>query len=118
MKKENIIKVKSYAFALKTLNVCRNLQNTEKEYILTKQLIRSAASVGSNVEEGTQAQSNSDFIHKFSIALKDTVESHYWIRLLKDSEIMKPELADDLLNDCTEIKRIMTAIIKTSKSKR
>jgi four helix bundle protein len=118
VEKESIIKVKSYAFALKTVRLGRSLQKSEKEFILTTQLIRSATSIGSNVEESSQAQSKADFIHKLSIALKETFETHYWIRLMKDSEVMKIEVADELLEDCTEIKKILVAIINTSKRNR
>lgn len=94
-----------------------DIQKDRKEYILTKQLIRSATSVGANIEEGDQVQSKADFIHKFSISLKESFESNYWIRLLKDTELLSPQVADLLLNDCTEIQRILTSILKTSKDR-
>jgi len=114
--KENIIKTKSYAFALKIVKLFKVLQN-QKEYILSKQLVRSATSVGANVEEGIQAQSKPDFIHKFSIAQKEAFETHYWIRLLKDIEYINENIAHELLNDCEELQRIITAILIKSKNK-
>ncbi|HET6243108.1 MAG TPA: four helix bundle protein [Bacteroidia bacterium] len=113
--KENIIKTKSYAFAMKIVKLLKVLQN-QKEYILSKQLVRSATSVCANVEEGIQAQSKPDFIHEFSIAQKEVFETHYWIRLLRDSEYINEVLAQELLNDCEELQRIITSILVKSKS--
>ncbi len=114
--KENIIKTKSYAFAFKIVKLFKVLQN-QKEYILSKQLVRSATFVGANVEESIQAQSKPDFIHKFSIAQKEAFETHYWIRLLKDSEYINENIAHELLNDCEEFQRIITAILIKLKNK-
>ena len=113
--KENIIKTKSYAFALKIVKLFKVLQS-QREYILSRQLVRSATSVGANVEEGVQAQSKADFIHKFSIAQKEVFETHYWIRLLKDSDYIDEVIAKELLMDCEELQRIITAILVRSKS--
>ena len=112
---ENIIKEKTYQFALKLVLVCKELTN-QKEYVLSKQLLRSATSIGANVEEGIQGQSKPDFIHKFSIAQKEAFETHYWLRLLRDSGYLNKEIASQLLSDCEEIQKIITAILKTSKS--
>ena len=113
--KNNIIKTKSYNFALKIVKIYKTMQS-DKEYILSKQLIRSATSIGANVEEGIQGKSKADFIHKFSIAQKEAFETHYWLRLLKDSDYLPPEIADDLLLNYDEIQRIITAILIKSKS--
>jgi four helix bundle protein len=112
--KENIIKIKTYQFALKVVLLFKELQK-EKEFVLSKQLLRSATSIGANVEEGIQAQSKPDFIHKFSISQKEAFETHYWLRLLKDSNYLKKETADNLISECEEIQRIITAILKKSK---
>ena len=112
---ENIIREKTYQFALKVVLVCKELTN-QKEYVLSKQLLRSATSIGANVEEGIQGQSKPDFIHKFSIAQKEAFETHYWLRLLRDSGYLSKENASQLLSDCEEIQKIITAILKTSKS--
>ena len=78
MKKENPALDKSYAFALKVVKLCFEIQNEQKEYILTRQLLRSGTSVGANTEEAIGAQSDKDFLHKISIAYKETREAHYW----------------------------------------
>ena len=107
MEKQNVIKSKTYAFALKSISVFKTLQEEKKEFILSKQFLRSATSVGANVEEGSQAQSKADFIHKFSISQKEAFESNYWLRLLRDSNYLPKEKADMLLEDCTEIQKII-----------
>ena len=118
MKKgENTLKQKSYSFALKFINVCRELQG-EKEFILSKQLLRSGTAIGALIEEANQAESRADFIHKLSIANKEANETLYWIRLLIDSEIIIEEKGKSLIIESTELIKILTASIKTSKLKR
>lgn len=116
MERENVIQVKSYAFALKAVYLCQQLV-AQKEYVLSKQLLKSATSIGANVEEGIQAQSKADFVHKFSIAQKEIAESHYWLRLLRDSGYLSVQEANEMLDACTELQRIMTAILRTLKGK-
>jgi four helix bundle protein len=116
--KESILKTKSYDFALRILKLHRFLVRENKEYILSKQILRSGTSVGANIEEANQAQSKADFIHKLSIALKEASETNYWLRLLRDGEILEPKLAESILHDCEEIQRMLTASIKTSKGSR
>ena len=118
MKKgENTLKQKSYSFALKIIKVCRELQG-EKEFILSKQLLRSGTAIGALIEEANQAESRADFIHKLSIANKEANETLYWIRLLIDSEIIIEEKGKSLIIESTELIKILTASIKTSKLKR
>lgn len=118
MKKgENALKQKSYSFALKIIKVCREL-HAEKEFILSKQLLRSGTAIGALIEEANQAESRADFIHKLSIANKEANETLYWIRLLIDSEIIIEEKGKSLLIESTELIKILTASIKTSKLKR
>lgn len=88
-----------------------------KEFVLSKQLLRSGTSIGANIEEYIHAQSKTDFIHKLSIAQKEASETNYWLRLLRDSDYLKPKLAESLLNDCEEIQKLLTSSIKTAKSK-
>lgn len=116
-KSENPLRQKSYFFALDVVKICLELQE-KKEYILSKQLLRSATSVGAMVEEANQAESKADFIHKLSIANKEANETHYWIRLLGDSKILDSTKGEILLNKCIEVIKILTASIKTSKAKR
>ena len=87
-----------------------------REFVLSKQVLRSGTSIGANIEESVHAQSKIDFIHKLSIGQKEACETNYWIRLLKDSGYLDEELAGSLLRDCEEIQRLLTASIKTAKS--
>jgi four helix bundle protein len=89
----------------------------KREFVLSKQLLRSGTSIGALVEEANQAESKADFIHKLSIANKEANETHYWIRLLIDSEILESKKGESYLLKCTELIKILTASIKTSKSK-
>lgn len=86
--KPNVLKDKSYPFALSIVKVSRRIQEIQKEFVLTKQLLRSGTSIGALVEEANQAESKQDFIHKLSIANKEANETQYWIRLLTDSQII------------------------------
>ena len=115
MKESNIIKDKSYNFALNIINVVRKIQRRENEYILTKQLIRCGTSIGANVEEAIGAQSRKDFLYKISVAYKEARETHYWIRLLKDASLLDETTGDELLNNCLELLRILGSIQKTTK---
>lgn len=114
MQKENIVKVKSYNFALNVIHVYKELHR-DNEFVLSKQLVRSATSVGANIEEGLHGQSKADFIHKFSIAQKESHEAMYWLRLLTDSKYLKPELTKPLMTECIELQKIISSILVTTK---
>jgi four helix bundle protein len=113
--KDSILRTKSYSFALRILKLYQHLANERREYVLSKQILRSGTSVGANIEEAGQAQSKADFVHKLSIALKEASETSYWLRLLRDGEILESRLAENLLVDCEELQRMLTASIKTVK---
>lgn len=115
--KENVLKDKSYKFALRVVKLYKFLAEDKKEYVLSKQCLRSGTSIGANITEGNQAQSAADFIHKLSIALKESFETEYWLCLLRDAEYITEKQAESLIADCNEIQKILTASIKTSKSK-
>ena len=117
MKKENPLLDKSYAFALSMVKRCILLQREEKEYVLSKQLLRSATSIGANIEEAIGGQSGKDFLHKISISYKEAREAHYWIRLLMDADLLGEEEANEYLDNVEELLRIMTSIQKTMKLK-
>ncbi|MBN1180953.1 MAG: four helix bundle protein [Bacteroidales bacterium] len=117
MKKENIILTKTYDFALKIVKLYLYLKSEFNEFELSRQVLRSGTSIGANSEEGNNAQSKKDFISKFSIALKEANETHYWLRLLRDSNMIEEKTANDLLNECSEIIKIISSIVKTSKEK-
>jgi four helix bundle protein len=116
-KEENALKQKSYAFALDIVKACMLLQE-KREYVLSKQLLRSGTAIGALVEEANQAESRADFIHKLSLANKEANETQYWIRLLIDSETITEEKGKTLSIESTELIKILTASIKTSKLKR
>ena len=90
MKKDNIIQNKSYAFAVKIVKVCKGLVD-KKEFILSKQLLRSGTSIGANIEEAIGGQSKKDFFAKLTISYKEARETHYWIRLLADTQYLSVE---------------------------
>lgn len=113
--KENVVKNKSFAFALRIVNTYKSLAANKKEYVLSKQMLRSGTSVGAMVREAEQAESKKDFVHKLAIALKEANETEYWILLLKESGFMEEQEGDSLLNDAIEVKRLLIAIIKTTK---
>ena len=115
MKSENLIQTKSYEFAIRLVRLHQYLTEGQKEFILSKQLVRSGTSIGANVEEAIGAQSKKDFIAKLSIAFKEARETHYWLRLLRDTSYLTPDQAESLLSDCTSILKILTAILKSSK---
>lgn len=115
--KENNLKDKSYKFALRIVKLYRFLVEEKKEYVLAKQVLRSGTSIGANVTEANQAQSAADFIHKLSIALKESFETEYWLCLLRDSEYLTEKQSESLIADCNELQKILTSSIKTSKSK-
>lgn len=113
--KENLIQVKSYAFALKIIKLYKALVENRKEWVLSKQLLRSGTSIGANIEEAIGAQSKKDFISKVNIAYKEARETIYWVKLLRDSSYISKELSEMLLKDCEELCKIMGKILSTSK---
>lgn len=116
MKSNNIILDKTYDFALEIIELYKSLKLEHKEFELSRQVLRSGTSIGANSEEAVAAQSKKDFISKFSISLKEARETHYWLRLLKDSRLITKDRSADLLSNCEEIIKILTSIIKTSKN--
>jgi four helix bundle protein len=98
------------------VNLYKFLTDAKREFVLSKQLLRSGTSIGANVAEATQAQSKSDFVHKLSISLKESFETEYWINLLADSGYLSKNQATSILTDCKELQMILTKSIKTAKS--
>ncbi len=113
--KDAILKTKSYKFALRTIKLFQYLCNDKKEFVLSKQILRSGTSIGANVEEAFQGESKADFIHKLAVANKEAFETNYWLRLLRDSSILESKIADSLLADCDELQKILVASIKKAK---
>lgn len=114
-KNGNPLKEKSYLFAIEIVKTCRKLMTENKEYVVSKQLLKSGTSIGANVEEANQAESKADFIHKLSISNKEAFETQYWLRILRDTEYLEPNIALPLLNQCEELIKILIASIKKSK---
>jgi four helix bundle protein len=115
--KESVLSDKSFAFAVRIVNLYRYLSEEHREWVLSKQVMRSGTSIGANVEESKHAQSRVDFVHKLSIAQKEAVETHYWIRLLEAGGYITGSNAQSLLMECEELQRILTSSIKTAKSR-
>jgi four helix bundle protein len=113
--KENIVKDKSYAFALMIIQIFQVLNKEQKEFILSKQLIRSGTAIGALIMESEHAQSKADFVNKLNIALKEANKTVYWLRLLVDSGYLGNESADLLIEDCKELIRLLASIVKTLK---
>lgn len=111
---ENIVAVKSFAFALRIIKAYKYLAQ-QNEYVLSKQLLRSGTSIGANCREAKNAQSRSDFINKLSIALKEADETAYWLELLHEGGIIEEQSYTSIYNDCTELIKLLTSIIKTTK---
>ena len=114
---ESIIGNKSYLFALEIVKAYKVLVQDKKEFVLSKQLLRSGTSIGANVNEAICAQSKRDFVHKLSIALKEARETLYWLKLLYDSEYLNEDIYINLKEKCNEINRILSSIILTTKQK-
>ena len=114
--KESIIKDKSYAFALRIITLARWLRE-RKEYDLASQTLRAGTGIGANVEEALAGVSRADFIAKMAVASKEAPETHYWLRLLRDSRTVPAEKITPLGDECLELVRILTAIVKTGQGK-
>jgi len=114
---ESILKNKSYVFALEVVNIYKSLISEKKEFILSKQLLRSGTSIGANIREAEFAQSNKDFIHKMSVALKEANETDYWLSILKDSNYITEQQFKTLYLLNQELIKMLVSTIKTMKSK-
>jgi len=117
MKNDNIIQEKSFAFAVRIVNLYKYLRYEKKEDVLSKQVLRSGTSIGANIEEGIGGQSDKDFISKLSIAYKEVRETIYWIKLLLKTDFLSPEQAESILQDAEELCKIIAKILITMKNK-
>ncbi len=113
---ENIIKNKSFKFAIRIVKLYQFLVSEKKEYVLSKQLLRSGTSVGAMVREAEHSESKADFIHKMAIAQKEINESIYWLELLKETDYLSNEEYESINKDAVEVIKMLTSIIKTTKS--
>ena len=117
MKTENVVVEKSYSFALRIVKLYKYLIEQKKEFVLSKQIVRSGTSIGANVEEAVGGHSEKEFLSKIIISYKEARETHFWLRLMKDSEFLDEKLADSLINDVEELLRILGSISLTMKEK-
>ena len=113
--KENLLIDKSLAFASRIIKLYQYLTTVKQELVISKQIVRSGTSIGANINEANYGQSKADFISKMHIALKETSETEYWLRLLTMSEYLTNDMGDSLLTDCLELKRMLVASINTAK---
>lgn len=114
-KKENIVMNKSYVFALRIIKLYKHLLAEQKEYVLSKQILRSGTAIGALVKEAEHAQSKADFINKMNIALKEANETEYWLMLLKDSDYLDERSFQSIHSDSSELIKLLASIVKTSK---
>ena len=117
IRSESIIAKKAYAFAIDVVKLYKKLIADNKEFVLSKQLLRSGTSIGANINEAVSGQSKRDFVHKLSIALKEARETSYWLNLLRDSDFINQASFKDKDKKCTEIIKILSSIILTTKEK-
>ena len=113
----SVLVEKSYTFAIRTVNMNRYLFETKKEFVLSKQLLRSGTAIGALVSEAQYAQSKADFINKLHIALKEANESKYWIRLLHDTDYITQEMFESILPDIEALIKMLTSSINTTKER-
>lgn len=114
---ENTIKKKSYEFAIRIVKAYKFLSSEQKEFVLSKQLLRSGTAIGALIRDAEHAESKADFIHKMSIALKEANETEYWLMLLHDTDYVDTKSFTSINVDCQELIKILISIIKTSKKK-
>ena len=116
--KNDIVKEKSFRFAVEIVNLYKELISNKKEFVLSKQLLRSGTSIGANVREAKNGESKADFIHKLGIAQKECDESLYWLELLKETDYINLKQFNSLKNNADELLKIIRSIILTSKKNR
>ena len=113
---KNLVQDKSFCFALRIVKLCKYLQKTKHELVMTKQLLRCGTSIGANIAEAHYAQSRADFVAKLSIALKEAAETDYWLRLLYESNYLNNAEFQSIFSDCKELERLLSSIVKTTKN--
>ena len=114
MKEHNVIKDKSKKFAVRIIRLYQFLIESKHEYILSKQLLKSGTSIGANIKEAIRGQSKADFGAKMNIALKEASETEYWLELLYETDYITQKEFDSIIEDCRELLKILTAIVKTT----
>ncbi len=112
--RENIVAIKSFEFAVKIVNLCKLLADDQREYVLSKQLLRSGTSIGANIEEAIGGISKKDFRAKMSISYKEARETHYWLRLMHKTGLIPENDFKELEKDCIQLMKILFSIVKSS----
>ena len=115
MKEDNQVLQKSKAFAVRIIRLSQHLTEEKKEKVLSRQVLRSGTSIGANVKEAVRGQSTADFLSKMQIALKEASETEYWLELLAETDYLSEKAADSVLNDCRELIRLITSIVRSTK---
>lgn len=111
----NVLANKSFKFAKRIVKLYQFLNHEKKDYIISKQILKSGTSVGANITEANGAISKLDFSSKISIAYKESLETKYWLKLLHETEYIEKKLFESLFNDCDELSKILYAILKTTR---
>lgn len=110
----SIVKEKSFDFAIRIVKLYKYLMDEKKEFVLSKQILRSGTSIGANINEAQQGQSKKDFLMKMNIALKECTETKYWIELLSATDYINQEQKESIIKDCIEMEKMLTSIVKTT----
>lgn len=114
-KRDNIVRDKAFNFAVRVVKMSRYLAEKKHEFVLSKQILKSGTSIGANVEEADNAISKREFSNKISIAYKEAKETHYWLRLLRETDYISKSEFDSTIQDCDELCKLLFSILKTSR---
>ena len=112
---DSVVEKKSFRFAIRIVKLYQYLRSTKKEFVLSKQLMRSGTSIGANIAEAQQAQSRADFVAKMNIALKESAETDYWLRLLHATDYLTEQEFASVHSDCDELGKMLTSILKSAR---
>ncbi len=116
--KENVVKIKSFAFAVRIVKLYKFLVSEHREYVLSKQVLRCGTAVGAMIWEAEHSESTADFVHKLAVAQKEINETIYWLELLKETDFLNQEQFESINEDAVELIKLLTSIIKTTKQNR
>ncbi len=112
---KNVVYEKAFKFAVRIVKLSESLVKEKREFIISKQIMRSGTSIGANIKEALQAHSKKDFLYKMNIALKEASETEYWIELLIETRYIDDKLGQSILADCIELNKMLIAIVKTTR---
>jgi four helix bundle protein len=112
------VKDKSYKFAIRIVKAYKHLADVKREFVLSRQMLRSGTAIGANVRKANQAESRNEFIHKMCVALEEASETDYWLELLHETQFLEQKEFDSLHADCEELLKLLTSIVKSSKQQK